>query len=180
MKEGSIVVKGDFSLLLRSGVDLDGIDKHAVKKTVSVQIEKPLIEDRLVNEENLEEEFNWTALEIAEEDRVIGYISWKLYWHYIRGGMRCILAVAVITLFLVVQGSLILPDWWLLHLTSRSHDHQHQIEDLYIYGGLVGGAVLLSIIRAAVFFERADKLFEAPSQLHAVSSIKSSSFVLRY
>ncbi|KAJ7371719.1 hypothetical protein OS493_023054 [Desmophyllum pertusum] len=161
MKEGSILVKGDFSLLLRSGVDLDGINKHAVKKTVTVQMEEPLIEDRLVNEGNLEEEFK--RLEIAEEDRVIGYISWKLYWHYMRAGMRCILAVAVITLFLIVQGSLILPDWWLLHLTSRSHDQQHQLEDLYIYGGLVGGAVLLSIIRAAVFL---NALINSSNRLH--------------
>ncbi|KAJ7371724.1 hypothetical protein OS493_023059 [Desmophyllum pertusum] len=161
MKEGSILVKGDFSFLLGSGVDLDGINKYTVKKTVTGQMEKPLIEDRLVNEGNLEEEFK--RLEIAEEDRVIGSISWKLYWHYMRAGMRCILAVAVIILLLVVQGSLILPDWWLLHLTSRSHDQQHQIEDLYIYGGLVGGAVLLSIIRAAVFL---NALINSSKHLH--------------
>ncbi|KAJ7371979.1 hypothetical protein OS493_021405 [Desmophyllum pertusum] len=134
--------------------------KSATIGIVYKKMEEPSI-DRLVNEGNLEEEFK--RLEIAEEDRVIGYISWKLYWHYMRAGMRCILAVAVITLLLIVQGSLILPDWWLLHLTSRSHDQQHQIEDLYIYGGLVGGAVSLSIIRAAVFL---NALINSSKHLH--------------
>ena len=36
-------------------------------------------------------------------------------------------------------------------MTSRSHDRQHQIKDLSIYGYLVGVAFLLSVIRAAVF-----------------------------
>ncbi|KAJ7389910.1 hypothetical protein OS493_028373 [Desmophyllum pertusum] len=92
MKEGSILAKGDFSLLLTSGVDLNGIDKHAVR-TVTVQTEKSLIEDRVVNEGNPEEEFK--RLEIAEEDRVIGYISWKMYWHYMQAGMCTIVAVAM-------------------------------------------------------------------------------------
>ncbi|KAJ7389908.1 hypothetical protein OS493_028371 [Desmophyllum pertusum] len=100
MKEGSILAKGDFSLLLRSGVDLNGIDKHAVR-TVTVQTEKSLIEDRVVNEGNPEEEFK--RLEIAEEDRVIGYISWKMYWHYMQAGMCTIVAVAMVTFFAIVQ-----------------------------------------------------------------------------
>ncbi len=57
----------------------------------------------------------------------------------------------VLSFYLLSLGSLVLPDWWLLRLTSRSHDQKNQIEDLYIYGGLVGGAFVLSIIRAAVF-----------------------------
>ncbi|KAJ7389906.1 hypothetical protein OS493_028369 [Desmophyllum pertusum] len=76
----------------RSGVDLNGIDKHAVK-TVTAQTERSLIEDRVVNEGNLEEKFK--RLEIAEEDRVIGYISWKMYWHYMQAGMCTIVAVAM-------------------------------------------------------------------------------------
>ena len=51
----------------------------------------------------------------------------------------------------VIIGSLILPDWWLLRLTSRSHDPRSQNEDFHIYGCLVGGAFFLSVIRAALF-----------------------------
>ena len=45
--------------------------------------------------------------------------------------------------------SLVLPDWWLLQLTSRSHDPHRQSQDLSIYGYLVGAAFLLLIIRSA-------------------------------
>ena len=49
------------------------------------------------------------------------------------------------------KASLVLPDWWLLQLTSRSRDAQRQSQDLSIYGYLVGAAVLLSTIREATF-----------------------------
>ena len=55
-------------------------------------------------------------------------------------------------LFFALLGSLILPDWWLLHLTRQSHDLQQQTENLYIYGGLVAAALILSIMRAGAFF----------------------------
>ena len=55
-------------------------------------------------------------------------------------------------LYFVLLGSLILPDWWLLHLTRQSHDQQQQTKNLYIYGGLVAAALVLSIMRAGAFF----------------------------
>ena len=177
MKDGSILGKGDFSSLRSAGFDLDVIDQSSVeKKPATMQIEKPFIQN-IENEERSEEEFS--RLKIAEEDRVIGSILWKLYWHYMQAGMHYILVTAMVAFFFIVQGwficfienlfmfsfyvyfswlfpsilgSLILPDWWLLHLTTRSHDAQHQIKDLCLYGGLVGGALLLSIIRATAFF----------------------------
>ncbi|KAL9971696.1 hypothetical protein ACROYT_G017896 [Oculina patagonica] len=164
MDEGSMMMKGDVLSLCSSGFDLYGIDKSADKKPVTMQMETPLIEDILENKRikrMSREEF--ARLEIAEEDRMIGSISWKVYWHYIQAGMHCILAAALIMGLLIVQGSLILPDWWLLHLTSRSHDQQHQTEDLYIYGALVGGAFLLSVIRAAVFL---NVLINSSKHLH--------------
>ena len=60
-------------------------------------------------------------------------------------------------------GSLILPDWWLLQLTSGSHHPQQQTQDLYIYGGLVAGAFALSVIRAAVFL---NALINSSRNLH--------------
>ena len=49
------------------------------------------------------------------------------------------------------EASLVLPDWWLLQLTSRSHDPRSQSQDFSIYGYLVGAAFLLSTARAAMF-----------------------------
>ena len=103
MKEGSIVVKGDFMSLCTSGFDLGGIDKSTEKKKpVTMQMEKPFSQDILENETKSEEEF--ASLEIAEEDRMIGSVSWKIYWQYLQAGMHCILAVALLTGLLLVQG----------------------------------------------------------------------------
>ena len=54
-------------------------------------------------------------------------------------------------------------DWWLLRLTSGSHDIRHQTIDLYIYCSLVCGAFLLSIARAAMFL---NALLNSSKHLH--------------
>ena len=106
MKEGSIVVKGDFMTLCTSGFDLDGIDKSTEKKKpVTMQMEKPFSQDILENETKSEEGF--ARLEIADEDRMVGSISWKIYWSYLQAGMHCILAAALFTGLVLVQGQLI-------------------------------------------------------------------------
>lgn len=63
----------------------------------------------------------------------------------------------------VFSASLILPDWWLLQLTSRSHDRQRQTKDLFIYGYLVCAAVLLSVMRAATLL---NSLINSSKNLH--------------
>ena len=102
MEEGSILAKGDFSTLCASGFDLDTILQGAEQKPGTVQMENPPNQGPLESEIKSEQEY--VRLEIAEEDRMIGSVSWKLYWHYIQAGMHCILATACAIFFLVVQG----------------------------------------------------------------------------
>ena len=45
-----------------------------------------------------------SGLENAEEDRGVGFISWKLYWHYIRAGKSAISAAVMFIFILLVQG----------------------------------------------------------------------------
>ena len=45
-------------------------------------------------------------LEVCEEDRAIGAISFKLYWKYFRAGMHPVAIFAAIVLFLATQGKL--------------------------------------------------------------------------
>ena len=66
-------------------------------------------------------------------------------------------------MYSVIVGSLILPDWWLLRLSNRSYHHQHQTEDLHIYGFLVGVAFVLSVLRAALFL---NALVNSTTSLH--------------
>ena len=102
MEEGSIVAKGDFSTLCSSGFDLDAIVQYAEQKPGTIQMENPLNQGPMANEIKSEQEH--ARLEIAEEDRMIGSVSWKLYWHYIQAGMHCILATVFATFFLIIQG----------------------------------------------------------------------------
>ena len=102
MEEGSILAQGDFSTLCESGFDLDAIVQGAEQKSGTVQMEKQLSQGILEIEINAEKEH--ATLEIAEEDRMVGSVSWKLYWHYIQAGMHCILATALAIFFLIVQG----------------------------------------------------------------------------
>ena len=105
MEEGSILAKGDFSTLCTSGFDLDTIVQRAEQKPGNKQIKKPLNQGPLESERKSVQEY--ARLEIAEEDRMIGSVSWKLYWHYIQAGLHCILASAFANFFLIVQGRLI-------------------------------------------------------------------------
>jgi len=102
MEEGSILAKGDFSTLRASGFDLDAIVQGTEKKSGTAQMEKQLSQGILEDEIKSEQEY--ARLEIAEEDRMIGSISWQLYWRYIQAGIHCILAAALAIFFLIVQG----------------------------------------------------------------------------
>lgn len=45
------------------------------------------------------------------------------------------------------------PDWWLLILSQQSSTTKSFSSAFYVYGGLVGGAFLLSIVRSVLFFQ---------------------------
>ena len=102
MEEGCILAKGDFSTLCASGFDLDAIVQGADQKSGTVQMEKQLSQGVLEIEIKSQKEYS--RLEIAEEDRMIGSVSWNLYWRYIQAGLHCILAAALAIFFLIVQG----------------------------------------------------------------------------
>ena len=102
MEEGSILAKGDYSTLCTSGFDLDAVVQDAEQKPGTAQIEIPLNQGPLESEIKSEQEY--ARLEIAEEDRMIGSVSWNLYLRYIQVGMHCILAAAFAIFFLIVQG----------------------------------------------------------------------------
>ncbi len=98
MREGSILVKGHFSTVLNSGLNFDVINKIAGKaEAATLQMEKVSNQKAILDEK-------LPSLEIDEEDRVIGSISWKLYWRYIKAGLHVIAVGAMAVFFLVVQG----------------------------------------------------------------------------
>ena len=51
------------------------------------------------------------GLEIPEEDRVIGNLSFRLYWNYFKSGLHPVLLIGLIVLSLLIQREL--PIYWL-------------------------------------------------------------------
>ena len=51
--------------------------------------------------------------------------------------------------------SLVLPDCWVLHMSNLPLQGRAQSPNLYIYAGLVGMALVLSLLRALFFFNMA-------------------------
>ena len=103
IKDGTIVDKGDFSAVLTSGLDVDAIDKCTgnIEGAPLSKHEKTAIEP---GQRALDDEF--VRLQMDNEDREIGSISWHLYWDYIQAGMSTFLVGAMALLFLLVQGEM--------------------------------------------------------------------------
>ena len=99
MKEGSRLEKVDFNALVQSGFELAAVDTGKIDGRVIIA-ERPLTQE--VSATILDTKY--ARLETAEEDRLIGSVSWKLYLDYILAGMRATSVVAMVILFVIVQG----------------------------------------------------------------------------
>lgn len=110
MKDGSILQQADFNTLVKSGFELDTLDKY---NTVGRAM--PRGRSTSVHEESaMPLDIEYARLENVEEDRVIGSVSWMLYLDYIRAGMHSASAVALVVSFLVVQGKLCIIIFYIL------------------------------------------------------------------
>ncbi|XP_015771345.1 PREDICTED: multidrug resistance-associated protein 4-like [Acropora digitifera] len=92
------------------------------------------------------------GLEIPEEDRVIGNLSFRLYWDYFRSGLHPVLLIGLIVLSLLIQPALIFPDIWLSHLSKKTLKQQQKFDNLVIYSSAIAVSLLLATIRVALFF----------------------------
>ena len=102
MKEGTILERVNFMSLWKSDIGLNEIEKYTdKKKKINTAQESTLPPNKSGDETTVDGE---SGMENAEEDREVGSISWKLYWHYIRAGTGAILAGVMFAFFLLVQG----------------------------------------------------------------------------
>ena len=99
-KDGTIVDKGDFSALVKSGLDVNVIDKYTGSNE-DVSLSK---HENTLTESALDDEF--VRLEMGNEDREIGSISWHVYWDYLQVGVGTFLVGAMALLFLLIQGEM--------------------------------------------------------------------------
>ncbi|XP_029201776.2 ATP-binding cassette sub-family C member 4-like isoform X2 [Acropora millepora] len=90
-------------------------------------------------------------LQIEEEDKATGHISFKLYWDYFRAGTNPAALVAVVFLFLVTQVIMVSPNIWLFFMTKMTLENQQKPITLAIYASLASAALGLAIIRGYIF-----------------------------
>ena len=102
MKDGFISARGDFMSLWRSDIGLREMEECTGNvENINTERESTLPSNTFGDETTVDGE---CGLGNAEEDRAVGSISWKLYWHYIRAGTCTILAGVMFIFVLLVQG----------------------------------------------------------------------------
>ena len=105
LHKGSVLGKGSFAELQADGKILDTIieaSRSSNKKTISLPEEDDK-EIPLSRFKPISDGFD-EHLEVSEEEKATGKISCALYWQYFRAGIRPIVMIPLVVLFLTTQG----------------------------------------------------------------------------
>ena len=98
MKEGSVISEGSYTGLRKAGVEFQEMfDGNAN------QGECPAARDSYSTKDAIREE-GVSGLDIEEEDRMTGSVSWSLYWKYFRAGLPSLMLIILAVFFVFVQG----------------------------------------------------------------------------
>ena len=99
---------------------------------------------------------------ISKEDQEIGGVSWAIYKDLIRefGLLR---AVFILACLLVGQAAYIVGDYWLASWAASDEATKDESYWIWVYSIFVGSILLVSIVRAQVFFRSS---LRASSSLH--------------
>ncbi|XP_060681943.1 multidrug resistance-associated protein 4 isoform X2 [Hemiscyllium ocellatum] len=193
LKEGQMVVKGNFKQLLNSGIDFSCLlkqdeedeqtDSHTATKitkerTLSQTSNLSLSSSTQSHKEGLFEPLGESVLPATpEESHSEGSIGFKIYKKYFLAGANGFMLMVVIILNLVTQVSYVLQDWWLSEwATSQDQLNMTQINSqnntmqqldinfyLGIYAGLTIAVILFGITRSLIIFH---VLVNASKELH--------------
>ena len=98
MKEGSIITEGSYENLSKEGHELQWEETGILKGADAVESGK-----RAVIGSHVTEDVKSSGLE-SDEDRLIGTVSWKYYWRYLRAGLHLKSLVALSLFCVVAQG----------------------------------------------------------------------------
>ncbi|KAJ3259888.1 hypothetical protein HDU77_001608 [Chytriomyces hyalinus] len=93
-----------------------------------------------------------TAPLITKEESAKGSVSPKVYWNFFRAGASALMFVILMMFLVVGQSSLIVTDYYLSRWSLQSPEDQRWIGNLGIFLGLAVGTVIISIVRAEMFF----------------------------
>ena len=98
MKEGSVIGEGSYTGLRKAGVEFQEMfDGNVIQGACTASGEGYSTKDGI-------REGGVSGLEIEEEDRMTGSVSWSLYWKYFRAGLPSLLLIILVVFFVFVQG----------------------------------------------------------------------------
>ena len=105
--KGRVLGKGSFTELQEQGLVNTAIDLPYKKVLIDNNGDKSFAEE--IEEESEDSKMaapttEHKGLDISQEDRSIGVVSFKLYWDYFRSGMHPLEIFAVVCLFVIAQG----------------------------------------------------------------------------
>ena len=95
MKEGSVITEGSYENLLKEGHKLQWQETGSLKGAESCK--------NAVIGSHVTEDVKSSGLE-SDEDRLIGTVSWKYYWRYLRAGLDLKSLVALSLFCILAQG----------------------------------------------------------------------------
>ena len=98
MKEGSVISDGSYTALRKAGVEFQEMFDGNVN-----QGECPTARDSYSTKDGIRQE-GVSGLDIEEEDRMTGSVSWSLYWKYFRAGLPSLMLIILVVFFVLVQG----------------------------------------------------------------------------
>ena len=103
LQNGSVIDKGTF---------LELNEREALKEILEPQYKAPqettLSQEQITNTKvHSSDNKTVKGMEIPDEDRMIGAVSWKLYWGYLTAGVHPIVLAGLFLIFLLCQGKVL-------------------------------------------------------------------------
>ncbi|ORY53612.1 P-loop containing nucleoside triphosphate hydrolase protein [Rhizoclosmatium globosum] len=168
--KGSVFAAAMKEMEVAGGDDNDGegVDDLVEKETKEVVI----VEDATVGPKATTKDViaAGAAPLIQKEEVQKGSVSLSVYWNFFRAGASALMFVLLLAFLVVGQSSLILTDYFLSKWSLKSPEDQRNTENVGIFLALAIGTLIVSIVRAELFFyfclNATEKLFR--KMLHSV------------
>ncbi|KAL9960216.1 hypothetical protein ACROYT_G033643 [Oculina patagonica] len=149
MSKDGTLSQGTFNELCRSGKFSEISSLISSEKAQEVNFPSPLptYEEASATDIN-----NSSGLEIEDEDRLTGSVSYLTYWKYLTYGFSKLSMVFMGVVILIPEGAVLASSFWLAHWTKLPWQHQQDPFNVHVYIGLAGGCLIAALCRSFLSF----------------------------